>query len=114
MLAKVFRFHGHGSLKYLYSKGTQVRSKHLSIKYVKNERRDVNRCTVIVSKKVSKQAPLRNRIRRRVYEVVQGEWQNLKTPYDIVVTVFDENIATMPAPELTQLVKNLLIQARLL
>lgn len=113
MIARKFRFHGYGSLKFVYSKGTTVRTRFLALKFTQNTRRQESRLAVVVSKKITKKAPLRNRMRRRLYEVVRGEWEHLKPGYDLVITVFDERITTIPPDELTQLVKDLLTQAKL-
>lgn len=113
MLAKKFRFHGHGSLRFLYTKGSQVRSKHLSIKYIDNPKRQNSRFTVVVSKKVTKKAPIRNRIRRRISEVIQGEWNQLRSPVDILVTVFDEHLADIDHKELEKIIQGLLQKAKL-
>lgn len=114
MLAKIFRFHGYGSLKFVYSKGKTVRARFLSMKYVANTRRSDSRLAVVVSKKITKKAPGRNRMRRRLYEAVRHEWSNIKPGYDLVITVFDERIATVPSDELTVLVHDLLSGADVL
>lgn len=113
MLAKPYRFHGYASLKFVYSKGKQVRLQQLSLKYHPNQRRADSRCAVVVSKKVAKKAPTRNRIRRRVYEVLRRRWSLIASPHDIIITVFDEKIADMPAKELDRLIDTLLTRAHL-
>lgn len=54
----------------------------------------------MVSKKVSKSAPERNRIRRRLYELVRVEIAEKLPNLDIVISVFDAEVAKMPALEL--------------
>ncbi len=108
MIAKQFRFHGYGSLKFVYSKGTTVRTRFLSMKYVQNSRRPDSRLAVVVSKKISKKAPERNRIRRRLYEAIRLQWSMIQPGYDIVVTAFDERVGTISPTELTQAVDELL------
>ncbi len=114
MLAKVFRFHGYGSLKFVYSKGSTVRARFLSMKYIANSRREQSRIAVVVSKKITKKAPERNRMRRRLYEAVRHEWPAIIPGYDLVITVFDERIGTIPSEELTSLVHDLLVSADVL
>ena len=114
MLAKLFRFHGYGSLKFVYSKGKTTRARYLSLKYIANSRRQESRVAIVVSKKITKKAPERNRMRRRLYEIVRKDWGNIKPGYDLVITVFDERVGTIPAPELTDLVHDLLSSAKLL
>ncbi|MFO0971762.1 MAG: ribonuclease P protein component [Candidatus Saccharimonadales bacterium] len=113
MLAKIFRFHGYGSLKFVYQKGRMARSRLISLKYLPNTRRTQSRLAVVVSKKVTKKAPVRNRIRRRVYEVARAEWPNLRHPQDMVITVFDDRISKLTSAEVTQLVQDLFRQANL-
>jgi ribonuclease P protein component len=67
-----------------------------------------------VSKKVSKSAVLRNRMRRRLYEAFRQHEAAFVTPYDMVVTVFHEQVATLPPDELTRLVAAQLRQAGIL
>lgn len=114
MLSRKFRFHGYGSLKFVYSKGKTVRTRFLSLKYIPNSRRSESRLSVVVSKKITKKAPQRNRMRRRLYEAARLQWPMVKPGHDLVITVFDERVATIPATELTELVKELLTQAKLL
>lgn len=113
MIAKKFRFHGYGSLKFVYSKGSGARSRFLALKYIKNSRRQDSRLAVVVSKKVAKKAPVRNRIRRRIYEAVRQQWSMIKPGHDMVITVFDERIATIESDQIQQYVSELLTQAEL-
>lgn len=113
MLAKQFRFHGYGSLKFLYNKGKIVRARYCSLKYISNPRRDSSRLAVVVAKKVSKKAPVRNRIRRRLYEAVRLHWPMLKPGQDMIITVFDENVANISPTELNKIVVELLTKADL-
>jgi len=111
MLARTNRFHGLGSLRLVYRTGQSVRGQNLAIKYMVNERRKSFRCAVVVSKKVSKSAVVRNRIRRRVMEVVRLLQPQINKPYDIVIMVYSDQMAEMPADILANNLKNLLTQA---
>lgn len=111
MLAKTHRFHGHNSLNYVYRHGQTVRGPLTAVKYVRNDRRQTYRAAVVVSKKVHKSAVVRNRIRRRIYEQLRLLAPQITQPYDIVVTVFHDTVATMPATELATLVRAQLHQA---
>jgi ribonuclease P protein component len=114
MLERRFRFHGHGSLRVVYKYGDVTRNRSLMLKYNKSDKRVHSRATVIVSKKVFKAAAKRNRIRRRIYEVVRKHWDEIDHPYDLVFTVFDKMLFAMPADELEGLVVDVMNQARLL
>ena len=78
-------------------------------------RGDDFRLAVVVSKKVSKSAVKRNRIRRRLFEqfrIIRAEHgQPIK--YDIIITVFMEDLADSPASELTDSCKKLMLGAGL-
>src|ERR1017187_5326666 len=99
MIARKHRFHGYGSLRYTYQHGTSIRGSYGTLKYARNSRRSTYRIAVVVSKKVSKSAVMRNRIRRRIYEAVR---ENITTdePYDLIFTVFSDVVAILPAAEL--------------
>ncbi len=114
MIARTNRFHGHGSLKYLYAKGHTVRGAGLSLRFVPNTKREVYRAAVVVSKKVSKSAVTRNRIRRRLYENVRILSTSLNGVYDLAILVYDERYADMPAEKLAAEVKGLCKKAKIL
>ena len=111
MIARGHRFHGYGSLRYVYQNGKTVRGPLTALKFVANPRRSDYRLAVVVSKKVNKSAVVRNRIRRRLYEAFRR--QEIKTPVDMVLTVFHEQVATLPAEELETLVRAQLRQAEI-
>lgn len=102
MIRRKHRFHGHGSLRFVYQKGNTVRGQYGSIKYTLNPRRRYYRMAVVVSRKVNKSAVVRNRIRRRVFEIVRREESRIQGPYDMVFTVFSDQVATLPAEDLRQ------------
>lgn len=99
MLSKKHRFHGHSSLNYTYRRGDTIRSPFCAMRYVPGKY-DVYRVAVVVSKKVAKSAPKRNRIRRRVYEVVRQLAPGRLTNQDVVVTIFDDRFLTISHDEL--------------
>ncbi len=100
MIAQKFRFHGHASLKYVFTRGQQNRSKFFSVKYVKNPRRRNPRLAVVVSKKIHKSAVKRNRIRRRVYEIARP-LLNDAPAVDVVISVYSAEVLTASHDELT-------------
>jgi len=114
MINRSHRFHGYGSLKYTYQHGRTVRGPLSSLRFVRNDRRKSYRLAVVVSKKVSKSAVVRNRIRRRLFEAVREHEPALTAPYDLIITVFSEQIAELPAEEVKLLVRTQLKQAGVL
>ena len=113
MLSHKYRFHGHGSLRYLYRNGDTTRNRTLLVKYCENKHRPQSRVAIVVGKKVSKSAVKRNRIRRRIFEVVRSEWLSIKTHQDISITVFTPEFLTMTAAEVEASVIGVLKQAHL-
>lgn len=113
MLSVNYRFHGHGSLRYVYKNGHALRSRFVTLKYSANPRRKTSRFAVVVSKKVHKSAVSRNRVRRRIYEVIRHELPLLKTNCDIVVIVVSSDLLTLPPSELQEALRQLFLQARL-
>ena len=113
MIRKANRFHGHGSLRYVYKNGQVVRGPLCALKYVPNHKRADYRLAVVVSKKVHKSAVVRNRIRRRLYEAFREQLTE-PCPCDMVVTVFHESLATLPASEVQTVVSAQLRQAGIL
>ena len=111
MIIRKNRFHGLNSLRHVYRNGKVVRNPNLSVRVSVNDRRQTYRCAVVVAKKVSKSAVVRNRIRRRLYELVRQESGDISKPYDIVITVFTPQLAQMPATELQKSLYQLLAQA---
>jgi ribonuclease P protein component len=114
MLSHLHRFHGHGSLRYLYRHGSGASNKLFSIKYNQNPNRVHSRFAIVVSKKVFKSAVKRNRVRRRIYEVIRRHLDTIDSPYDIAITVFSGELLLMPSPELEKQVMDILAKAGLL
>lgn len=111
MLAFKYRFHGHGSLRYVYTHGEAVRSRLVTLKYSRHPKRKNPRVAVVVSKKVYKGAVGRNRIRRRIYEIVRQLLPRVNENQDIVLIVFSSEILTMPHEELQASIEQLFTTA---
>jgi len=113
MLSFDHRFHGHGSLRFVYAKGQVVRSKYFVLKYSSNPRRQTPRIAVVVSKKIMKPAVGRNRIRRRLYEAVRQELPALSERSDIVFIVTSPELMTVDSNEMVRVLRSALKQADL-
>jgi len=114
MISFKHRFHGHNSLRFVYAHGKTVRSSVVAVRVAENSHRSLYRCAVVVSKKISKSAVKRNRMRRRLYEIIRKNEQRITASFDIVVTVYDERVAIMPAGELEDTVLKLLVQSKII
>jgi ribonuclease P protein component len=111
MISSHHRFHGYRSLGFVYRRGATVRNQHMAIKFVRNQQRTMHRVAVIVSRKVHKSAVSRNRIRRRLYEIVRANEHAITEPYDIVLTVFSDQLSGTSPAKLTSMVVGLLTKA---
>lgn len=109
MLASKYRFHGHGSLKYVFKNGDTLRSKHFILRITPNSRRQEVRVAVVVSKKIFKAAVKRNRIRRRVYETIRPKLTDVSSAHDIAFIVVRPELLMLQASlletEITDLLK---------
>jgi ribonuclease P protein component len=81
-----------------------VRGGPLSLRYIQNTREQKFRVAVVVSRKVSKSAVVRNRIRRRIYEIVRLVSGRIVEPYDLVFTAYDDSTATVSQSQLERAV----------
>jgi ribonuclease P protein component len=113
MIGRSNRFHGHGSIKRLHTTGKTVRTGMMALRFAPNQRRDSYRLAVVVSRKVSKSAVVRNRIRRRLYERVRILSSDFTEPTDLVLYVYDEALAALPADKLARDVDQLFEKAKL-
>ena len=104
MLSSTYRFHGHGSLNYLFRNGKAARNRVVLVRFVENKRRQTSRVAVVVSKKVAKSAVVRNRIRRRVFEVFRKHWEYIPAQTDVAVLMLSAELAVMPARDLERAV----------
>ena len=111
MIPGAHRFHGHASLTQVYARGQVVRGSQVTLKYALNQRRRRYRAAVVVSRKVAKSAVVRNRIRRRVYEVIRLLAPEITQPFDLVFTVFAAQVADMEVSALERLVRGQLQKA---
>lgn len=112
MISVRHRFHGYGSLRTVYSRGQTVRGPAITLKYLyRGPQKQPYRVAVVVSRKVHKSAAVRNRIRRRLYEIVRQADQEMLAHQDLVFTVFSDQVAVMDQAELTALLEGLLRKA---
>jgi ribonuclease P protein component len=101
MLARENRLRSAADIARVYKRGAYGGSGGaLSVKAVKSGRLQ-SRAVVVVGKKVSKRAVVRNRIRRRLIEELRGRWATVTVGYDIVLSVHAD-ISEAPASELRE------------
>lgn len=113
MLSYDNRFHGHGSLRYALTKGQSYRSSLFTLKTTSNRFRKKSRVAVVVSKKVCKTATGRNRIRRRIYEIIRHELSAIEGVHDIVLIVATADARSMSTLELYRSIREQLVKSGL-
>ena len=111
MIAKFNRFHGYGALRGVYKRGQAIRGQLISLKFEKKPNQKNFRLAVVVSKKVHKSAVVRNRIRRRIYEIVRKQTIQKIDGYDLVFTAFSEEVAAIDQTRLQENINSLLEKA---
>lgn len=113
MIPALYRFHGHNSLRYVYTNGTAARSQLITVKTTPNSRRKNSRFSVVVSKKVIKSAVGRNRIRRRLYEYVRSRIDRINGVHDVVLICTSSELRTLPYAEISTQLDQLFVKAGL-
>ncbi|MBX4188644.1 ribonuclease P protein component [Candidatus Saccharibacteria bacterium] len=111
MISRSHRFHGYNSLRFVYRHGQVARGSAFAVKAHLNPRRRSYRLAVVVSRKVSKSAVVRNRMRRRIYELVRLNEDRITQPFDIVITVFQDSLLEQPGKQLEAQIKKQLKEA---
>jgi ribonuclease P protein component len=94
----------------VYQQGRGLRSGALSLRFVRNARQSKYRIAVVVSRKVSKSAVVRNRLRRQIFEAVRREGARINGPIDLVFSVQNEDVAK-DNESLRRMVTGLMTQA---
>jgi len=105
------RFHGRHSLRGVYEQGRSLRGPLLSLRFKHRDARRPYRVAVVVSRKVSKSAVTRNRIRRRIYEQVRLHSDLIQPGSDLVFTAYNEQLANIESAQLADNIKELLGKA---
>ena len=95
----------------MYQKGKTVRKPKMSLVFCENTR-GFTRMAVVVSKKVNKTAVGRNRIRRRVYEVLRKNMELIPKRMDYVFVIFSPDVLRMPFNELEKMLGELVTEAK--
>ena len=84
----------------------------MSLVFVKNTR-GFTRVAVVVSKKVAKSAVERNRIRRRLYEVIRVNFDLVPKKMDYIFVVYSKEVLKMPFSELESLMGELVEESKI-
>ena len=112
MLTRSHRFHGYGSLRRTYSHGQTARGPLMGLRFAPRPAGKPYRVAIVVSRKVHKSAVVRNRIRRRVYELVRQS-DIVPPATDLIFTVFSDQVASLEISQLNTIMNELLTKANL-
>ena len=80
----------------------------MMVNFVPNAHRDFPRFAVVVSKKVYKSAVKRNRIRRRIFEIIRRNITSDSKVFDVVLSVYSPEVLDISHEKLTEEVQGLL------
>jgi ribonuclease P protein component len=111
MIAKKFRLHKKSDFDELAKSSNKFYSNNFVLKFIKNEE-DFNCFAVVASKKISLKAVIRNKVRRRVYEVIRLNMDSFKKSFKIIIFV-KKGVLEMEYKELEQEVLSLFKKAKL-
>lgn len=89
-----------------------MRGQQLNLKYLIKSSPKPYRVAVVVSRKVSKSAVIRNRIRRRIYAAVRQQSTEIKPGADLVFTAYSDQLTKLPAEKLQGQIGELLQKAK--
>ncbi len=112
MLAAQYRLRRSRDIARVYKRGVYGGAEGLlSLKAAPNGRAE-SRIVVVVAKKIDKRAVTRNRIRRRLVELLRQSWETVPPGYDIVISAHAD-LSALPSRHLRQLLDTACRRARL-
>ncbi len=98
MLNKQNRLLKDSDFKYLFSKGFYQSGPEMTLRYIETKQKE-SRFGIVISSKVSKKAVLRNKVKRRLRDIIKKKHDKIKMGYDIVVILkkrgIDANFARL-------------------
>ncbi len=112
MLSKANRLTKEADFKLLAKKGRPFYSSLFTIKLLKSKDTD-SRFGVVISSKVSKKAVVRNKIKRRITEVIRLSMPKIKSGFDVMILV-KSIVAEKSYQEIKEDIEKLFKKAQLL
>ena len=111
MIARPYRLRTAADFNKTYQRGRSINADAMYIKHYQSHLAN-SKVAVVVSKKVSKKAVVRNRCKRRVIEVVRKSWQHVLPGHNLIITI-KQDISKLPAPEVEAIVVDIIKRAKL-
>lgn len=84
MLPASFRLYKRSDFKHLFANGRVIYNQYFNIRYIKNNEKN-SRFAILVSKKVSKKAVKRNRLKRVIREIIRLNLDNIYQGFDYCI-----------------------------
>jgi len=86
MLSKINRLNGQKNFDYVFSQGKNYQSNYLILRIAATKNK-FWRLGLIISGRVDKRAVIRNRLRRRLSTIIRQQADNLRTGFDVIISV---------------------------
>ena len=118
MLPRINRVKKKKDFEVIFKKGASFRNDLFILRFIKNDL-DYNRFGFVVSQKVSKKATERNKIRRRLSEIIKAELKNIyatrckQNNFDLVVISLP-NAAKKDFSDFKKAFESLLVKAKII
>ena len=111
MLPKLNRIKKKKDFEVIFKNSKSFKSNLFIFKMMKNDL-GYNRVGLVVSQKVSKRATTRNKVRRRLAEVMKAEIENIKNGTDLIIIAL-AGIEKKEFSEIKEAINNTLIKSGL-
>lgn len=112
MLAKINRIKKKKDFEIIFKNSKSFKTSLFIFRIMKNSL-GISRFGFVVSKKLSKSAVVRNKVRRRLSEAIKAEINNIKPETDLVIIALP-GVEKKEFSEVKEAINNTLIKTRLL
>ncbi|SRR4030042_3843567 len=112
MLAQIYSLKGEGIINEILNKGKRRQSDNFGVFYIKREKQDYPKFAFVISKKISKLAVNRNRVKRAMSESVRQNINRIPKEVEFVFLVKKE-IVNKSTAEIMKEVQNFISEFEL-
>ena len=112
MLSRKYKLKKDNDFKKVFQNGKYKQKDFIKIKFLKNNL-EISRFSFIVGLKISKKAVQRNKIKRRLEQIIQLIFKQVKSGFDIIIFV-DKIIIEKKYKEIEENLIDLLKKAKLI